>query len=241
MNSHNTSEPEYECLSDVMSEIRDALVLDVARYMSRIPYDEQNMLEPAPVGVYAHGALEPYLLFGMQHLYYSYSKYSTGQAPDIVSFETFIQTKEPVVNQHGKVVCQNPHHFRNYFKPECDFNYSAIHLAAATAWDTVRALHPAPNHWTKIPQAWLDVSYWVRPECYREHFLEKSFSPAFGDLPGLIERIYQFIGRDRYSAYGIHLQNASLIIEKGNDFRVLHYYEQIFKAREEEHVLKYGF
>jgi len=267
MNPLRSPVPEYSCLTDVISEVLDVLVIDLGKYVWQISKEHADILEPAPIGVYTHGSVEPFWMFSHDRPLFKQSTWLSTRDltpkafPDINSFESFISSNEPIVDSRGLVICKNPKQMKSYFTPVCEFNYSALHLAAVAAWDCIRALHREPNHWTKIPQAWLDARRWVKPEFFEEYVLTEGYDPhgpngarevkvpaptqifdleTFGEIKAMVRRIYDFVGRERYSAYGLHLRNTSLVIEKGNDFRVISYYRNIFEQHEQESTEQYG-
>lgn len=234
----NAPELDYGSLYDVMHEVRDVYVVDLVRYTSRLPKSYSSCLQPAPNGVYARGLLEPVLCFAPQNQYYTLSQYQTNrQQPNINSFEDFILSKEPVVDGRGNVLCPNPHFLRNHFQATCSFNYSAVYLAAITILEELRLLHRDTCPTTTINPELMCESHWVLPECYPEQF-DSGENP---DIGYLLDNVNNFIGRDHCAVYNLRLQNTTLYLEKGNDFRVIAYYESIFNNYEFERFEKFGF
>ena len=229
--------PDYKSFADVVHEVRDVYVFDLVRYAVRLPSDYLSCLEPEPLGVYTRAALEPLVIFNPDIPFYSLSQYKRDRLnPDITSYQKFIETTEPIVNYKGEVVCISPSRMRNLFQPKCSFHYSAIHLAAVAAWDVLRSLHRDTEPMTTMPRHWLDERHWVLPDC-KDVFDAASNS----DLGYMVDKLYDFIGRDVCSVYSLNMQNTTLVVEKGNDFRIIEYYRQIFDQHEADRFVKYGY
>lgn len=63
-------------------------------------------------------------------------------------------------------------------------------------------------------------------------------NPTMGTL---LSRVREFIGRDSMNKVNLRLEGSTLYIEKGNDFRVLAYYQNLFDQADQIHTEKYGF
>lgn len=63
-------------------------------------------------------------------------------------------------------------------------------------------------------------------------------NPTMG---ALLNRVREFIGRDRMNKVNLRLEGSTLYIEKGNDFRVLAYYQSLFEKADQIRAEKYGF
>lgn len=224
---------DYTSFDDVLSEVRDVCILDLARFTLRLPQSYEECLMSEPPGVYLYGALEPVLRFTPSEAYYSASQFrNIGAMPDIVSFSTFIECKEPVVNHLGKVIFHRPYFMRENFRPTCSHHYSAVHLCFIAVWDAMRALHRATYPTTNVNQLRLNPNIFVIPECL-ERFDEAN-QPGIAQL---LEQVYGFIGRDVFSLYHLKFKNTTLYLEKGNDFRVVEYYRNIFDKGDKDDEL----
>lgn len=235
----NASSPvsEYSCLSDVISETRDVYVVDLVRFTVRLSTEYAGCLEPAPNGVYMRGSLEPIMVFGGHKKYFTAEQWKADRAiPNVNSFQDFISSLSPVVDEIGRVVCSSPRQMQQYFQDHCSFNYTAVHLAAVSVWNILRSLHADTRPCTQMPREWLDERNYVLPET-----LNAYYAGRLPDLDDLIDQVLNFVGRDHCAIYTMDLQNTTLRIGKGNDFRVIAYYRQIFERHEAERFETLGY
>lgn len=228
---------EYECLIDVQSEIRDMCIIDLSRYVTRLKEDYTKCLYPAPTGVYIQGRLEPILEFSPQTAYYTLTQYKEKPAiPNILTYADFMASREVVVSRGGRAICPPPKMMRNVVSEECSFNYSAVYLTFIAVWEYLRGLHSQTYPTTNVSVNKIREANFVLPEL-REAF-DEADQP---DLGALLELVEKFIGRDYCSVYHLKLQNTTLQLEKGNDYRVIAYYKSIFDKYDELHVQEMGF
>ena len=78
-----------------------------------------------------------------------------------------------------------------------------------------------------------------------EHFVKEESMEIFdslleNSLQELTRKLYDFVGRDYFHVYSLKINNTTMLIEKGNDFRVIEYYRRIFEMYETERFEKYG-
>ena len=229
---------EYTSLHEVMTEVRDVCILDLTNYVHTLPISYQSKLLPCPPGVYLYGGLNPIATPSPATPLYSRTQFEKDRRfPDIISFDDFIQCKDTVVDLHGNVVCRTPYSLRRQFQSRCSFEYSAIYLAAIAAWECLSHIHRDTNPITNIGMRALDVRNYILPDID-----PNTFRPD--EHPGvqaLLNDIYKFVGRDLCATYNLRFKNATLYLEKGNDYRVIEYYRQIFDAFEERVIADYGF
>lgn len=228
---------EYRCFSEVMFEVKGVFVADLAQYTQRLSPQYQQALYQEPSGVYIPGSLNPLLLFGGVNQYYTQSQLFTNpDAPNVCNYEDFVAATEAVVDRAGRQICLPPRHYRTTFSPRCSFHYSAIHMALICAWETLRHLYHGAMPRTEIAEHLLREETWVLPE----HAAEID---AFEDHSNMAIRkaILDFVGQDIFAVYTVYLNNTTLRIEKGNDFRIIEYYRQIFENYERERFEKLGY
>lgn len=220
---------DYASFGEVLTEVRDVAVFDLARYVVRLPKRYRDILLPAPVGVYARGVLEPILTFSEKTRYFTKRQYETPpKFPDILNFEQFAESKQPVVDKDGKVIHVCPALAKDLFSTECSFDYSAVHLAAIAVWDTLSRLHRHTSPTTTLQKRQLNPNNYVTDGALDQIDYE--------DQPGIIrmtERLLDFVGRDIQHHYHVALKNTTLTVEKGNDYRVIEYYRERFQQVEE--------
>lgn len=223
---------DYASFGEVLTEVRDVAVFDLARYVVRLPKRYREILLPQPPGVYARGVLEPILTFSEKTRYFTKRQYETApKFPDILNFEQFVTSKQPVIDKDGKVIHVCPALAKDLFSTECSFEYSAVHLAAIAVWDTLNRLHRHTKPTTTIRLSQLNEQNYVH-EGALDHI-------DYEDQPGILrleENLMDFVGRDIHHQYHLTLKNTTLTVEKGNDYRVIEYYRERFDALEESEL-----
>jgi len=226
---HTLNDLEYESFGQVLTEVRDVGLFDLARYTVRLPKRYREILLPEPQGIYMRGVLDPVVVFGAKSAYFTKKQYEHApKFPDILSFDNFIQSRQPVVDKKGKLIHVCPVMAQDLFSAECSFPYGAVYLAATAVWEALGRLHRHTRPTTSMAIKQL------RPEQYvTEGALEHI---DYEDQPGianLLDKVFEFIGRDLMSVYHLRLHNTTLILEKGNDYRVIEYYRERFQQCEE--------
>jgi len=219
----------------VITEVRDTCIIDLARYVTQLPVEYSSALLPEPPGVYVYGGLNPVVHFTPRSPIYAQSKYLTNS--NIRDFKEFINCKEDVVNASGGLIAHCPYINRNHFRETCTYNYSAIYLAAIAVWDMLHALHRETRPITNVGLYTLEESNYLLPDVPADSF-------RIDNQPGiraLLTEVNNFIGRDLHHVYTLRLQNTSLFLDKGNDYRVIEYYRQLFEALDARVASDYGF
>ena len=227
--------PEYRCFSEVMFEVRDVLVLDLVQHTLQLRDEFRKSLQPSPGGVYVRGALEPVMIFNGINRYYTKSNPST--QPDINSFEDFITAQEPVLNQDGQVICLNPAKLHFHYAKDCSYPYSAIYMAIICVWEQLRGLHAHAHPRTELPEHLLREDTWVLPERHIVNAIDAREELSFRPM---VKLLLDWIGRDIFAVYTLRFSNTTLRVEKGNDFRVIEYYRNLFDAHDRERFEKFG-
>lgn len=226
---------EYESFVEVATEARDLFIADLAVHTTHLPKSYAEVLRPCPSGIYTVGSVEPMVLFTDNTAYYTATQYEkmrkekkTLVMPDVRNFNDFISSREPVVDAAGKIIARSPILNKRMFRADCAFNYSAIHLAAIGIYDIFAHLNANTTPRTNLQQAQLSQKN------YLVDGYEEWFKPD--EIPGLesiVNDLYKFIARDIHAVYRVCLKNTTIHVEKGNDYRVIEYYRQIFEAFEE--------
>lgn len=229
---------EYSCLSDVISETKDLYVIDLVKSTLRLPERYLELLEPEPVGIYIRGALEPFIRFDTHPQgFFTATQFKKDRSrADIWTPEQFLLATEIIVDAAGRYVCSPPMLHRNQFQDHCSFHYSAVHIAAVTVWNILRSLHRDTTPSSPMPGWMLDESRWVKTDRLAEFY--GISSPDIGELT---DQVLSFVGRDYFSTYTMEMQNTMLRIGKGNDFRVISYYRNIFEKHEADRFETLGY
>jgi len=228
-NPHQTL--EYKSLSDVISEVRDVFILDITQYCYYLPTHFTDILNPEPLGVYAPNRLKPVFSFENGQAYYTANAYKARQAPDIWNFETFIKSSSPIYSPQGKFLCQAPSLAPYFFQQKCSYNYAAMHVAFILIYEMFSHLHSQTYIGINLPMSALRLERYVKPEYLQAVLDERISHPGHATIAA---EAYNFIGRDRYSNYRLKFENTTLIIEKGNDYRVVEYYRRLFDELESQ-------
>lgn len=225
---HTLDDLEYASFSEVLTEVKDVAIFDLGRYVVRLPKPYRDILLPEPDGIYMQGVLEPVLTFSAKTAYYTKKQYEHApKFPDILSFDNFIRSRQAVVDRNGKLIHICPVLAKDLFSKECSFNYSAIHLAAISVFDLLQQLHRHTKPTTTLTSSQLNEHNYVKEGSLKDR--------DYNDQPGIIkleERVMDFVGRDVQHQYHLRLQNTTLILEKGNDYRVIEYYRERFEKLE---------
>ena len=229
---------EYRTFHDVVTEVRDTCIIDLARYVNRLPVEYSSALLPEPPGVYVYGGLNPIAHFSPRAPLYSMSQYRNNpNCPDIRNFKDFISCKEDVVNGSKGLVAHCPYINRHHFRETCTFNYSAVYLAAITVWDMLNELHRETRPVTNVGLHTLEERNYLLPDVSHASFRIDA-QPGIRDL---LTEVSNFIGRDICHVYSLRMQNTSLFLDKGNDYRVIEYYRQLFESIEDRIATDYGY
>lgn len=230
------SDFHYKTFSHVLMETLEYFVIDLANYTVRLSPRYQSWMLPAPEGIYLNNSIEPFIVFDGQG-YFSHAQLIKDRTqPDIYTFDDVWRTMGPIYNIQGQQVF----HATRFLQHACSrfpiFNRSAIHLAFIYIWDYFYALNKQYRPTCNVPNEWLQREQFVQPQ-----FLQRQYSAKDGeflcsvfddeeneDLITLLREIQQFIKRDVYHYYRLHLSGTTLTIEKGNDFRVIEYHRLMF-------------
>lgn len=221
---------EYESFTDVINEVRDVLIIDVAQHCLYLPTAFSEILLPEPAGIYTPNRLEPLFPFDQGQVYYTEDAYRRRE-PDVYDFDSFIKTRSLIFNHQGKCICQAPALAPYFFQKSCTYNYSAIHVAFILLYDMINHLHSQSFVGTNLPMSALRIERYVKPEFLQAVMDERISHPGHATLAA---ELYTFIGRDRQAYYRLRFENTTLLLEKGNDYRVVEYYRRLFDELEAE-------
>ena len=235
--NQNSPVSEYSSFNDVVQEVKDILILDTKQYLRRVPEEFLLKVNPQHEGVYVAGQIEPIVDFTAGHVCYGVIPNNKENAVLIKDYQSFINYNGPVVNKDRKVLCRNPSKHKFGFKETPDVNYSLFWLTVSAVFDLLRSLSSYTKPFAKVPVANLYESNWV----LQTEDVQSVNMLATGFLQPMLTKIDEFIGRDRHAVYTFGVSGLSIIIEKGNDFRVIEYYRPIFEEFDKEHFEKFGF
>lgn len=216
-----------------------------------------DYFKPNPNAVFVAGRLFPIMDFD-RNKYRVLSKheedsgqYSSRPTWNIRSFEDFIRCDGTVIDQEKKVVCRNPKQNKAAFSPTSQYSVGAVASIAHCLAQSIKE-NQDPNAYVSV----LDIpplkSYLkdeFDPELVEKRAREQDEHNALAKIEGrpldystipefniwnngkflnLQNRVLEFIGRDRFNNVTIRIKGTTLYVEKGNDYRVLAYYKNIF-------------
>ena len=232
-----TENMEYGSFTEVITEVRDVLILDLAHYTVQLPSDYASCLQPEPEGIYLYGALNPIAVFDPRYPLYSKPAYEARMLPDITTYEQFIGCAPPIVNSQGSVIAKAPRQNARHYRNRCTYNRSAIYLAAIHLWDILNNLHRETQPYTNLG---------LQQLVERQYLLQDIDPSAFriDGHPGILDlqrQVQAFIHRDIHAVYALRMNNSVVHIEKGLDYRVIEYYRQRFEELDARIASDFGF
>lgn len=238
----------YTSFNDVLTEVKGLFTTNLVEFTMGLPEAYNRMLKAPPDGVYALGSMEPLLNFTQQP-YYTEKAYRSGRGPDIYNYTDFLKVNGRIFDAQGQVVAHTtPGRSQQMYQPYATVNWAAIHCAFIEVWDfflkTQR--HVAPINQSEPEylnlENYVKEEYLLRPG-YRETtpiqlspmmpvlfqsnlYQEDSKYSAIGNpqLGQLLDTLYEFVRPDICSVYRLTLQNTLLVVEKGNDIRIIEYH-----------------
>lgn len=230
---------EYDSFTEVLIETKDVTIIDLSSVARGVCKDKLAMLYSPPEGIFIAGQIEPIINFSKGEKAFAVTSIVDGvivSKEPIQSFEQFLQHDGFIVNDRDRIICRNPKRTRHGFLAQPDISPSLLWLIVISAWDTLRSLTTLTSPRTRIQPAYLLEQNWIQPEFLQD--MEIGFEPS---VQKMLRDLNTFIGRDHYAQYSIDVKGLSLVIEKGNDFRVIEYYRAIFENYEDERMEKFGF
>ena len=232
-----TEHLEYQTFHDVITEVRDVLILDLAHYTTQLPSEYAACLLPEPDGVYLYGALNPVTVFDPRMPLYSKQALDNHLAPDITTFEQFISCHSPIVTAAGKLVAKSPKQNARHYKNHCMYPRSAIYLAAISIWDLLNHLHRDTAPYTNLGLQQLVESNYLLQDIDPQTFRVDG-QPGISKIQ---DEVLGFIGRDLHSVYSMRMNNTVVHLEKGLDYRVIEYYRARFDELDDRITSEFGF
>ena len=232
----------YRSFADVSNEVRDVYIDDILSYVIRFSDELIDCLQPAPNGIYIKGHIDPLIDFSdHSKQYYSRSAWHNKKTnkidiPDIVNQQSFLESTEPIYDDLGRVIMKTPPFLnRSIYLTEPSHHYSGIYLVLNFVNRFLMKLNPNSMQLSRIFHHRLSIEHFVKEESMEifDSLLENS-------LQELTRKLYDFVGRDYFHVYSLKINNTTMLIEKGNDFRVIEYYRRIFEMYETERFEKYG-
>lgn len=228
---------DYKSFYDVLSVTEEVLVIDLSQHARAIPPAVLEEALPGPPGLYFTNSVEPVYSFvnvrngQPQGLVSATQREKDPTCCDILSYDDFINTTEPVfrgdmTDKDGnlKLFCRNPLSVMKYFKPTPGDLYTGVHLLKIEVW----------NRLLYRDSLCLPISSLSSEELSEHTYLTKEGVEIYKDnypirFDSVVNRVDEFIGKDKHHLIRMRVNDCELIVEKGLDYRVVEYYRNIFE------------
>lgn len=219
----------YYSVYDAINETREKLVIDLSKYVLRLPKEYEECLKPAPEGIYMFNEIEPILTFEGKGYFSSKQLQLNSSVPDLTNFEQVVNHHGPVYDNKANVVFVMRPELKRSISKQPIYNRSAIYLMVISIYSYFARLGRGFSPLALgLGRGLMDVTGFSRDVLCTENFVKESHLEDYdeylnADIDSVMSKIMDFIGNDTMSLYRLSLQNAVLCIDKGNDIRVIEY------------------
>jgi len=189
----------YYSVLDAVSEVKSRMVVDLSKYVLRLPAAYLKTLEPSPEGVYMYNALEPAIVFDGKGFFSHKQMTSNPSVPDIYNYQDMMKYTGPIYNSKGDVVFVLRQDSKKFLRAFPTVNRSAIYLLMISIHAYFSRLGKGFSPMVSLSNEELDPKQYIRPECYEEYdeYLNN-------DIDIVISDIISFIGLDTMCCIGFH-------------------------------------
>jgi len=228
---------DYKSFFEVLAVVEAVLVIDLSKYAKALPPVVLEESIPGPEGLYFSRSIEPVYSFvnprngEQQGLVSSQQAEINPSVCDILTYEDFVNCTQPVYRgdmtlKDGKLklFCRNPRAVSKFFTSSPGEIYTGVHLLKVEVWNRLLYRDSLCLPISALPSSELnELTYVTREglELYKENY-----PTAFDSV---INRVDEFIGKDKHHLLTMRMNDTELIIEKGLDYRVVEYYRGIFE------------
>lgn len=214
---------DFKNITEVLNYAQSTLVVSLLEHVIELDEKYQEALIPPPEGIYLLGAIQPVLEIGKT--YYPKSKYLQPEHlfHATTDIDALLTLKDDIVNQNGDLVIRfrDLVTSRRYFKPSPTLPVIALKAAIGV-----------------VEQYLVSVSRHSR-RTHPAYRIENLVLPGNDNLVDsddymhgferLLDIVTSFVNGDHWNLYHTKIKGTNLIIEKGIDYRILRYYEELFK------------
>lgn len=230
---------DHDSYQHAILETLEIFRIDLSEYVMRLSPKYVNMLIPPNPGVYLNASIHPFFYFNGEEGYYSQEAMANKEAaPDVMKYADVWNKRGPIYNSTGRPVFNVIPGTQHYYTEYPIWHPAAIYIAYIYALESFRYLNPMAQPYSNVEKQLLDLRCHVKPEflpyyngTYDDYLQTRTMHHFYDeeneDLILLGSRLKGFIGQNRYNVYRFYLNNTTMIIEKGNDFRVIEYYRLI--------------
>jgi hypothetical protein len=219
---------DFKNITEVLNHVEGSLVISLLDHVMGLEDKYQDALISPPEGIYLITDIQPIMEIGKT--YYPKSRYPQPEAlfHATTDIDTLLSLRDDIVDHNGDMVIRHRDLVsrRRYFKTEPTLPVIALKAAIGIVEQYLVSVsrHSRRTH----PRYRIDNL--VLPG--NEHLIEcDEFMHAFDRLLDIVTR---FVDGDHWNLYHTRIKGSNLIVEKGIDYRILCYYENVFKETEEE-------
>lgn len=215
---------DFKSMTDVLLYVKGALVIDLMPHVMAVDEDPflKALVKP-PEGLYLVGSIEPLVEKGKA--YYPRSQFPTAAQP-IQDLHTLSSLKDDIVNTNGDIVLtlRDLITKSKFIKKEPTVPVTALKAAVSVVEQYLTSV--SRNSKRSHPRYRLEF---LVKETYHDLIIDDEYMKVFKKL---LNEVSDFVADDTFNMYYTKIKGTSLIIEKGIDFRIHCYYEDLFKSQE---------
>lgn len=212
-------------LQDLVEYVEEVVVIDLLSHAMSLDEVLRDALNEPTEGLYLVGSIEPIMVTG--NIYYPKSQYYKPEGV-INDFNKVKTIKEEIVNSKMETVLsvKDLATKSKFFRMEPTVPVMAMKAAIGIVEQYLTSVcrHSRRTHPT------YRLEYLVKQE-NRSLVDNDEYARAFKKL---LDQVMDFIKEDNWALYFTRVKGSSLVIEKGVDYRIFTYYENIFKTQEEK-------
>lgn len=212
-------------LSEVLEQTKEVMVIDLLDHVTSIEEQYLNALVEPTEGIYVTGSIEP--LFKPDQTYCMKAITTPGDLT-IIPYNTILASKYDVLDKNGNLVISAKDLFlkKKFLSNKPSVPAVAIKAALAVVDDYITSVCRKANR-----NRCYNLYSLVKHEYHSSMVSKDEFMHVFERL---LDQVMKFIGNDTWNIYFVKIKGTSLIIEKSVDWRVYRYYEDLFKAEEND-------
>lgn len=228
---------DYKSFYEVLSAIESVLVIDLSKYARALSPAVLEESLPGPEGLYFSNSVEPIYSFtnpftGAQQGLVSATQMEIDHTVcDILTYDDFLNANQPVyrgdmTDKEGrpKLLCRNPRAISRFIKSSPGELFTGVNLLKIEVWNRLLYRDSLCLPVSNLPSSDLsEMTYLTREgfDIYKDNYPTR--------FDAVINRVDEFIGKDKHHLLTMKMNDCELIVEKGLDYRVVEYYRQIFE------------
>lgn len=246
---------DFKNIEEVMNYAQSTVVIDLLPHALGLEERFLNHLREHEKGLYLPGSFEPTYYESKQYFRRKDMTPVSNGVPEIIAQEETSISKKAIkgsffdatgalplpLSTLPKIVddiydkdfnlvmsARDMSKFGRHLKPEPAIPSMAVRMAVGIVQTTV---HNVCRHSTPCFNAHRPERL-VKPEFFQEEDSESVLDVFEDAFEKLLIQVHQFIGDDHWNFYTYRLRGPVLIIQKGIDWRIFRYYEDLFEKQE---------